>query len=199
MKFELPPLPYPKSALAPHVSARTLEFHYEKHHRGYLEKLEKAIGGTPQAEQSLVEIVRTSDGTVFNLAAQVWNHTFYWDSMSPAGGGRPSDAFVAALERDLGGVGEFKKRFAEAASGEFGSGWAWLVLGPGDGLRVIATHDAENPLRTSAVPLLTIDVWEHAYYLDYQHDRARYVGAYLDHVVNWAFAEENWARGRARR
>jgi Fe-Mn family superoxide dismutase len=197
MKFELPLLPYDKSALAPHISARTVDLHYEKHHRGYLTRLEDAIRDTPMAEKSLVEIIRTTDGTVFNLAAQVWNHTFYWDSMTPRGGGRPSDGLLAAIERDLGGLEEFHQRFSEAASGEFGSGWAWLVAGPHSRLRVISTHDAENPLQTNAVPLLTIDVWEHAYYLDYQNERARYVQTFLDHVINWRFAEENFARATA--
>jgi Fe-Mn family superoxide dismutase len=196
MKFELPPLPYDKSALAPHLSARTLDLHYEKHHRGYLTKLEKAIGGTPRAERSLVDLIRESEGMVFNLAAQVWNHSFYWDSMTPGGGGRPSAEFVHALERDFGSFAGFKQRFSEAASGEFGSGWAWLVMGPRNKLRVISTHDAENPLQTNAVPLLTIDVWEHAYYLDYQNERDRYVSTFLDRVVNWAFAERNYDLSR---
>jgi Fe-Mn family superoxide dismutase len=196
MKFELPPLPYEKSALAPHVSARTLDLHYEKHHRGYLKKLEQAIGGTPKAEKSLREIIRTTEGTVFNLAAQVWNHTFYWDSMKPGGGGRPAGPLLAAIEHDFGGFDAFTRQFAEAARGEFGSGWAWLVLGP-QKLRVIATHDAENPLQTNARPLLTIDVWEHAYYLDYQNERDRYVQAFLDHLVNWPFAEQNFAHAQS--
>jgi len=196
MKFELPPLPYDKSALAPHISARTLELHYEKHHRGYLKKLEKEIGGTPMAEKSLVEIIRESDGTVFNLAAQVWNHTFYWDSMKPRGGGRPSADFVKVLERDLGSFHEFTQQFSQAAIGEFGSGWAWLVLTASDRLRVINTHDAENPVQTNCAPLLAIDVWEHAYYVDYQNERERYISSYLEHLVNWDFAEKNYLRGR---
>ena len=196
MKFELPPLPYDKSALAPYVSARTLELHYEKHHRGYLTKLEKAIRGTPVAEKSLVDIIRESDGAVFNNAAQVWNHTFYWDSMKPRGGGKPSSEFLRVIERDLGSFPEFTQQFSEAAMGEFGSGWAWLVLSNSGKLRVIASHDAENPLQTNAVPLLTIDVWEHAYYVDYQNERDRYISGYLDHLVNWDFAEKNYLRGR---
>jgi Fe-Mn family superoxide dismutase len=193
MRFELPPLPYDKSALAPYVSARTLELHYEKHHRGYLTK---AIRGTPLAEKGLVDVIRESEGPVFNNAAQVWNHTFYWDSMKPRGGGKPSPDFLRVLERDLGSFPEFTQQFSEAASGEFGSGWAWLVLSNSGKLRVIASHDAENPLQTNAVPLLTIDVWEHAYYVDYQNERDRYVSAYLEHLVNWEFAEKNYLRGR---
>ena len=195
MKFELPPLPYDKSALAPYVSARTLELHYEKHHRGYLTKLEKAIRGTPAAEKGLFDIIRESEGAVFNNAAQVWNHTFYWDSMKPRGGGKPSPDFLRVIERDLGSFPEFTQQFSEAAMGEFGSGWAWLVLSNSGKLRVIASHDAENPLQTNAVPLLTLDVWEHAYYVDYQNERDRYISAYLDHLVNWDFAEKNYQRG----
>jgi Fe-Mn family superoxide dismutase len=196
MKVELPPLPYDKSALAPYVSARTLELHYEKHHRGYLTKLEKAIRGTPMAEKSLFDIIRESEGMVFNNAAQLWNHTFYWDSMKPRGGGKPSPDFLRVVERDLGSFPEFTQQFSEAASGEFGSGWAWLVLSNSGKLRVIASHDAENPLQTNAVPLLTLDVWEHAYYVDYQNERDRYISAFLDHLVNWDFAEKNYLRGR---
>jgi Fe-Mn family superoxide dismutase len=198
MKFELPPLPYEKAALEPYVSARTLDLHYEKHHRGYLTKLEKVIGGKPEAEKSLVDIIRTSEGKVFNLAAQVWNHTFYWSSMKPGGGGKPSGDLLAAIDRDLGGFADFKQRFAEAASGEFGSGWAWLIAGANQKLRVVSTHDADDPLRTNATPLLTIDVWEHAYYVDYQNERERYIRAFLDHVVDWEFAEANYARRTAR-
>jgi Fe-Mn family superoxide dismutase len=194
MKFELPPLPYDKAALAPYLSARTLDLHYEKHHRGYLTKLHKAIGDRPDAEKSLIEIIRSSTAPVFNFAAQVWNHTFYWDSMTPGGGGQPSGDLLAAIDRDLHGFADFKRRFAEAASGEFGSGWAWLVLDPNQKLRVVATHDAEDPLRDGATPLLTIDVWEHAYYVDYQNERERYVSAFLDHLVNWKFAERNFER-----
>ncbi|HXJ33279.1 MAG TPA: superoxide dismutase [Candidatus Eisenbacteria bacterium] len=198
MKFDLPPLPYAKTALEPYLSARTLELHYEKHHRGYLTKLQKAIGNTPRAEENLTEIIRTSDGPVFNFAAQVWNHGFYWESMTPGGGGKPSGDLLAAIERDLGGFADFKQRFAEAASGEFGSGWAWLVVGADHELRVASTHDAEDPLQTNATPLLTIDVWEHAYYVDYQNERERYVSAFLDHLVNWEFAEANFERRKVR-
>ena len=194
MKFELPSLPYAKGALEPHISARTIDFHYDKHHRGYLTKLEKEIGGKPIAEKSLEEIIRESQGTVFNLAAQVWNHTFYWGSMSPKGGGKPQADLASALDRAFGSADDFKRRFAEAANGEFGSGWAWLVLDRSKQLRVIATDDAENPLQTGETPLLTIDVWEHAYYLDYQHQRPSYVQGFLDHLINWEFAADNYRR-----
>ncbi len=191
MKFELPPLPYDKGALAPHVSAKTLDYHYEKHHRGYLTKLEGAIGGKPEAEKSLVEVIRSSQGKVFNLAAQVWNHTFYWHSMKPGGGGKPSGDLAAAIERDFGAFADFKQQFAEIANGHFGSGWAWLVRTPGGKLQVTSTSDAQNPLTAKATPLLTCDVWEHAYYLDYQNERNKYVAAFLDGVVNWDFAAKN--------
>jgi Fe-Mn family superoxide dismutase len=199
MKFELPPLPYDKAALEPHISARTLEFHYEKHHRGYLTKLEKEIGHTPLAEKSLVKIIRESEGKVFNLAAQVWNHTFYWDCMKPKGGGEPNGELASAIKRDFGDYGTFAKKFSAAANGEFGSGWGWLVLSSKGKLSVINSSDAENPLQSDQTPLLTVDVWEHAYYLDYQHERERYVSAFVEHLINWNFAERNFANAKAPR
>jgi Fe-Mn family superoxide dismutase len=199
MKFELSPLPYEKDALEPTLSARTLQYHYEKHHRGYLNKLEKAISGKPLGKKSLEEIIREAKGSVFNHAAQVWNHDFYWRSMTPNGGGKPSGELATAIERDFGSFESWKQRFAEAANGEFGSGWAWLVAEPGGRLRVIATDDAENPIRSgNGKPLLTLDVWEHAYYLDYQNERDRYVRGYLDTLVNWSFAEKNFEGGGSR-
>jgi len=192
MQFTLPPLPYEKHALAPHLSADTLETHYEKHHKGYLAKLEKAIGNKPEAELSLEDLIRRADGHVYNLAAQVWNHTFYWRSMHPEGGGRPGDALLAKLEQSFGSFDEFKQAFADAATGEFGSGWAWLVVDGGDRLRVRSSSDAENPLGTGQRPLLTIDVWEHAYYLDYRNERARYVDAVIEHLLDWEFAQKNF-------
>jgi Fe-Mn family superoxide dismutase len=191
VKFEIPKLPYAVDALAPHVSARTVEIHYEKHHKGYLEKLRRQIEGKPEADRALEDLIRTSEGGVFNNAAQVWNHTFYWRSMTPDGGGRPSGAIRDALEAGFGSFEDFKQRFGEAANGEFGSGWAWLVLAPSGRLQVISSSDAENPLQTGHTPLLTLDVWEHAYYLDYQNERARYVEGFLDHLANWKFAAEN--------
>jgi Fe-Mn family superoxide dismutase len=198
MRFELPPLPYEKSALEPHISARTLEFHYEKHHRGYLDKLKKAIGDTPRAEMSLVQIIRESEGDVFNLAAQVWNHSFYWDSMRPGGGGEPTGELASAIERDFGDYATFAKQFAAAANGEFGSGWGWLVLSRQGTLAVINSSDAENPLQSGQTPLLTVDVWEHAYYLDYQNERDKYVSGFVDHLINWDFAERNFADAKVR-
>lgn len=185
MKFELPPLPYPKEALAPAISPRTVDIHFEKHHRGYMEKLEKAIGDTPLAKEDLEDIIRKTDGQEFNLAAQVWNHTFYWMSLSPDGGGEPPAEIADALSHSFGDVARFRKELAEAATGEFGSGWAWLIeRDPGE-LAVISSSDAENPLTSGANPLLTIDVWEHAYYLDYQNDREAYVRGVIDSLLNW--------------
>lgn len=191
MKFELDPLPYELDALEPHVSARTLDFHYNKHHRGYMTKLAAALEGKAAAEKSLEEIMLDSHGGLFNNAAQVWNHSFYWKSMTP-GGAEPSATMTELLDKHFGGMSEFKQEFASVATGEFGSGWAWLVKTKEGELEILSTHDAENPLRQGLKPLLTLDVWEHAYYLDYQNDRAQYVAAFLDHLVDWSFAEANF-------
>jgi len=193
MKFELPALPYAKDALDPHVSARTLEFHYGKHHQTYMTNLEKAIGGTADAGKSLEEIVRGSSGGVFNNAAQVWNHMFYWHCMA-AGAGAPSGDLAKAIDRDCGGMDGLKKALSEAGATQFGSGWAWLVSDPDGKLSVTKTPNAETPITDpKQIPLLTIDVWEHAYYLDYQNARPAYLGAFLDKLANWAFASENYA------
>ena len=191
MKFEIAPLPYPKNALAPFLGAETVDLHYEKHHKGYLEKLEKLLRGKPEADQSLEELIRTSHGEVFNNAAQVWNHNFYWLSMKPGGGGEPAGELATRLEQSFGSYIEFRAQFAQAAIGEFGSGWAWLVQGPSGRLVVCSSDDAENPLQREIVPLLTIDVWEHAYYLDYRNERARYVDKFLDHLLDWDFVATN--------
>jgi Fe-Mn family superoxide dismutase len=191
MKFEIPTLPYDKDALEPHVSARTVEIHYEKHHKGYLEKLRRQIDGKPEADRQLEDLIRTSEGALFNNAAQVWNHTFYWQSMSPNGGGKPKGRVLESLEGAFGSFESFKQSFAEAANGEFGSGWAWLVKDPSGRLRVVNSSDAENPLQKGYTPLLTLDVWEHAYYLDYQNERDRYVQGFLDHLIHWNFLEKN--------
>jgi Fe-Mn family superoxide dismutase len=191
MKFELPPLPYPKNALAPFIGAETVDLHYEKHHKGYLEKLEKLVRGKPEAEHSLEDLIRNARGEVFNNAAQVWNHNFYWLSMRPDGGGEPAGDLATRIEQSFGSYIEFRAQFAEAAIGEFGSGWAWLVQGLDGRLLVCKSDDAENPLQRDLVPLLTIDVWEHAYYLDYRNERARYVNEFLDHLLNWDFVATN--------
>lgn len=195
MQFKLKPLNYDYDALEPHISARTLEFHHTKHHQGYIDKLEKAIGGKPLADKSLEEIVRSTDGSTFNNAAQVWNHDFYWQCMKPGGGGDPDSEVRKALGRDFGSVDDFRRQFAAAAKGEFGSGWAWVVR-ENDKLKVLSTTDAENPLTEDQAPMMTIDVWEHAYYLDYQHERGKYIEAFLDHLINWDFLARNLRTAR---
>ena len=192
MSFELPPLPFAKDALAPHMSAETLEYHHGKHHAGYVSKLNAAIAGTPNEGKSLEEIIRSSEGGLFNNAAQTWNHTFFWNSIKPGGGGAPTGDLADALARDFGSVDAFKDAFAKAAAGRFGSGWAWLVLRDGK-LQVVDTANADTPIRTGATPLLTIDVWEHAYYIDYRNARPSFIQAFLDHLVNWDFAAKNLA------
>jgi superoxide dismutase, Fe-Mn family len=203
MNRELEPLPYDKKALDPYISARTVDFHYEKHHRGYLDNLFKTLGKEAAAKAALEDIILHDSGKVFNLAAQVWNHTFYWNSMRPGGGGAPTGPVAEAIRAAFGGRQEFKQALAEAANGQFGSGWAWLVARPGASggqLQIITTSDADNPLRRGGlIPLLTIDVWEHAYYLDYQNDRARYVQGYLDHLLNWEFVARNLQAAMERR
>ncbi len=196
MSFSLPKLPYPEDALAPTVGPRTVGIHYNKHHRGYVDKLNKAVENKPDEEKSLEDLIQTAGGALYNHAAQVWNHTFYWQSMSPDGGGEPAGALKDALVEGFGSVAEFKDRFSEAAAGEFGSGWAWLVLDDRGRLRVTSSSDAENPLQKGHTPLLTLDVWEHAYYLDYQNERPRYIEGFLDRLIHWEFAAANLERAR---
>ncbi len=193
--FTLPELPYSDDALAPHISARTLGFHHGKHHAGYVEKVNALVAGTELAEASLEELIKTvakdrARKELFNPAAQAWNHSFSWRSMRPKGGGQPGRRVLAALEQSFGSLAGFKERFQEAATGHFGSGWAWLVQRPG-GLEVATTHDADLPLAYGERALFTCDLWEHAYYLDHQDRRAEYVTAFLDHLVDWGFAEQN--------
>lgn len=196
MQFELDPLPYEQNALEPHISARTLEFHYGKHHQGYMTKLKNAVEGTPDADKDLVSLIRQAeDQNVFNNAAQVWNHTFQWNSMHPDGGGDPPAALKKELEKHFETVDEFKKTFAGAAKGRFGSGWAWLVKAADGSLQVKSTLNADTPLAGNDIPLLTLDVWEHAYYLDWQNDRPGYVEAFVEHLINWNFIEANLERG----
>jgi Fe-Mn family superoxide dismutase len=190
MKFELDPLPYAKNALVPHLTEETLTFHYEKHHTTYINNLKKLLEGKPEADKSLEEIVKTSSGGVFNNAAQVWNHDFYWKSMKPAGGGEPTGAIGEAIKRDFGSYGEFKAQFQAAAVGQFGSGWAWLVK-EGEKLKITTTGNAEVPLTRGMKCLITCDVWEHAYYIDYRNLRAKYVETFLEKLVNWDFAAAN--------
>lgn len=191
----LPPLPYSENALEPVITAKTISFHYGKHHKGYVDNLNKFIAGTEYADLSLEKIITSTAGrpekiAIFNNAAQIWNHTFYWNSMSPKGGGEPPAALKQRIEASFGSVDACKKELASAAVSQFGSGWAWLVLESGV-LKVTRTANAEVPLTKGMKPLLTIDVWEHAYYLDYQNRRADYVNAVLDKLINWEFALQN--------
>jgi Fe-Mn family superoxide dismutase len=198
MAFTLPELPYAREALEPHMSRETLEYHYGKHHKTYVDKLNELIAGTPEADMPIEDIVRRTAGDpkklqVLHNAQQTWNHTFYWNSMRSKGGEKPPRELAQKLESSFGGYDAFKKTFTEAAVGQFGSGWAWLVA-EGGALKVIATPDGEDPLPTSATPLLALDIWEHAYYLDYQNRRKDYVVAVIDHLLNWEFAAQNLAQ-----
>lgn len=193
MAFQLPPLPYPKDALKPHISPETLDFHYGKHHAAYVTKLNGLVKGTDWESKSLDELLKKAEGPMFNNAAQIWNHTFYWKSMKPNGGGEPTGAIKAKIEEDFGSFEKFKTDFSAAAAGHFGSGWAWLLLGGDRKLKIHQTHDAGNPIRDGGgTPLLTCDVWEHAYYIDYRNDRAGYIKAWWN-TINWDFANENLA------
>jgi Fe-Mn family superoxide dismutase len=189
-----PDLPYAQDALAPHVSAQTLSFHHGKHHKAYVDNANKMLAGSSLESKSVEEIVRAAaaekNEPLFNNAAQAWNHAFFWRCMKPKGGGAPGGRIAELLKRDLGGLDGFKQTFADAAKSQFGSGWAWLVL-DGEKLAVEKTPNAETPLVRGRKPLLVIDVWEHAYYLDYQNRRADFVTAYLDHLVDWDFASKN--------
>ena len=200
MSFTLPSLPFDTDALAPHIGAETVSIHHGKHHRGYVDKLNDALDGQPEAGSGLTElVVSLPPGSTFNFAAQAWNHAFYWDSLEPAGGGAPRGELASQVAAQMGDAAALKQALAEAANGEFGSGWAWLCVAEDGRLSVLSTTDAENPLRSGLTPLLTIDVWEHAYYLDYQNDRGGYLESLLDHLVNWNFAEENYERWRSGR
>ncbi|HJM48736.1 MAG TPA: superoxide dismutase [Alphaproteobacteria bacterium] len=197
MAFELPALPFAADALAPHISAETLGFHHGKHHNTYVTNLNNLTKDSALAEASLEDVIRGSAGDaakagLFNNAAQVWNHTFYWNSMKPGGGGSPSGAVASAIDAAFGSYDKFAEEIATAAATQFGSGWAWLVS-DGGALKVVKTANAETPITSGQTPLITIDVWEHAYYLDFQNRRPDYVKAFLDHLVNWDFAAENLA------
>jgi superoxide dismutase, Fe-Mn family len=193
MAFSLPALPYSKDALDPHISAKTLEFHHGKHHQGYVDKLNAAIeADSSLAGKSLEDLIRSTSGGVFNNAAQVWNHTFYWNSMSPNGGGDPKGAIADAINGAFGSFATFKEKFSAAAAGHFASGWAWLVKDGSGKLAIVDTHDAQNPLTQGQTPILTCDVWEHAYYLDYQNARPKYVEAWWN-LVSWDWANKHLA------
>jgi Fe-Mn family superoxide dismutase len=199
MSIEHPSLPYADDALEPHVSAETLAFHHGKHHKAYVDKLNAAIAGSAYEGKSLEAIIVTSheanDSGVFNNSAQAWNHTFLWHSMSPNGGGDPTGPLADAIADKFGDLDQFRAEFKKAALGQFGSGWTWLVRRP-DGLDIVSTGNAETPLTTGDTPLLTLDVWEHAYYLDYQNKRDAYVDAFLSDLINWEFAVQNYETDR---
>jgi Fe-Mn family superoxide dismutase len=198
MAISYPDLPYSADALEPHISARTLEFHHGKHHKAYVDKLNAAIKGTPYDDQSVEEIIaaahEASDAGVFNNAAQAWNHTFLWHSMAPNGRDEPTGPLADAINKRFGDLQGFQTAFKTAAMGQFGSGWTWLVVSA-DGLDIVSTGNAATPLTDGVVPLLTLDVWEHAYYLDYQNKRDAYVDTFLGNLINWEFAERNFEAG----
>jgi Fe-Mn family superoxide dismutase len=201
MAFELPPLPFSKDALAPHMSAKTLEFHHDKHHAAYVTNLNNLTKDSPLAHETLDNVIKAtakdeSKAGIFNNAAQVWNHTFFWNCLKPGGGGKPSGDIAKRIEADLGGYDKFVEHFKQAGATQFGSGWAWLVLDGGK-LKVTKTPNAVNPLSQGQTALLTIDVWEHAYYLDYQNRRPDFISTFLEHLVNWEYAERNLQAGHA--
>ena len=192
MAIELPPLPYERTALEPHISAETLDYHYGKHHQTYVTNLNNLINGTEYEEQALEDIVRKSSGGMFNNAAQVWNHTFYWQSLSPRGGGDPAGKLADAIAKAFGSLDKFREEFSKTAIGTFGSGWAWLVQRPDGSLGLVSTANAATPLTGADRALLTCDVWEHAYYIDYRNARPKYLEAFWK-LVNWEHAASRMA------
>jgi Fe-Mn family superoxide dismutase len=197
MAYELPDLPYAYDALEPYISAKTLEFHHDKHHAAYVTNYNKMVQDAGMADQPIEEVIKatyndSSKSGIFNNGAQAWNHTFFWNSLKPSGGGTPTGDLAEKINADLGGYDKFKEEFTKAATTQFGSGWAWLVSDNGT-LKIINSPNAVNPLALGHTPLLTLDVWEHAYYLDYQNKRPDFIKAFLDNLVNWDFATENLA------
>lgn len=192
MAFELPALPYDQNALEPHISAETLEFHYGKHHKSYVDKLNGMLAGTELESASLEDVIRQSEGGVFNNAAQIWNHSFYWECLSPHGGGEPTGALADAINNTFGSFAAFKEEFSAAAAGNFGSGWTWLVQNADGSVAISNTSNAGCPLTDDVTPLLTVDVWEHAYYIDYRNARPKYLEAFWN-LVNWDFVSNNMA------
>jgi superoxide dismutase, Fe-Mn family len=188
--IELPKLPYEKNALEPHISAETLEYHYGKHHAGYVKKLNAATEGTDNANKTLNELIMSTEGGMFNNAAQIWNHSFYWNCLSPNGGGAPSGAVADAINDAFGSFDAFKEQFTKAAGTLFGSGWAWVVKNSDGKLEIVQTTNAGCPLTDGHTPVLTCDVWEHAYYVDYRNARPKYVEAFWN-LINWEFVENN--------
>jgi Fe-Mn family superoxide dismutase len=195
MAFELPPLPYERAALEPHISAETLDFHHGKHHQAYVTNLNKQIEGTEFAEMDLESIIRKAQGGIFNNAAQVWNHTFYWNCMKPGGGGAPSGDVASAINSAFGSFAKFSEEFKNACVTQFGSGWGWLIAEKGT-IKIAKTGNADTPMVHGQTALLTCDVWEHAYYLDYQNRRPDYVQAFIDNLINWDFVAANLAKAK---
>ena len=192
MAFELPALPYAQDALAPTISAETMEYHYGKHHQTYVDNLNKAVAGTADENASLEDIIMKAEGPLFNNAAQVWNHTFFWNSLSPNGGGQPTGAIADRIAADFGGYDEFRAQITDAGLTQFGSGWAWLVEKDGK-LAIMKTPNADLPMKHGAKALFTIDVWEHAYYIDYRNARAKFIEVVLEKLINWDFVNANLA------
>lgn len=193
MAFELPALPYERNALAPRISEETINYHYGKHHQAYVTNLNKLLEGNPLADKSLEEVIRSAEGGIFNNAAQVWNHTFYWNSLSPNGGGEPTGDLAAAINSAFGSFAEFKDKLTASAIGNFGSGWTWLVKNADGSLAIVNTSNADTPITDASItPLLTIDVWEHAYYVDYRNARPEYLKNFWE-LANWDFAASNFA------
>jgi Fe-Mn family superoxide dismutase len=191
-QHKLPELPYPENGLEPHISAETLKYHHGKHHASYVEKLNKLIADTEFESAALEEIIRKASGNIFNNAAQVWNHSFYWNCLSPAGGGEPGGELASAIDSAFGSLPEFRSSFSSAAGSNFGSGWTWLVMNADGRLEIVNTSNAGNPMTDGKRPLLTCDVWEHAYYIDYRNARPDYIEAFW-HIVNWDFVAQNLA------
>ncbi len=190
MAFELPPLPYEKNALEPHISAETLEFHHGKHHNAYVVKLNELAKGTKYETMDLEEVIKSSEGAVFNQAAQIWNHTFYWHCLSPKGGGKPTGKLAEKIDVTFGSFENFKEQFTNTCVGTFGSGWGWLAQDAEGNLKIISTSNAQLPMTQGMTALLTCDVWEHAYYIDYRNARPKYVEAFWN-LVNWDFVNQN--------
>jgi Fe-Mn family superoxide dismutase len=193
MSFELPSLPYDKNALEPHISSETIEYHYGKHHQTYVTNLNNLVKDTPDAGKSLEDIIHTSTGGIFNNAAQVWNHTFYWNSLTPKSKNKPSGALLSAIEKAFGSFDSFKEKFSTSAATNFGSGWTWLIKNGDGSVSIFNTSNADTPIKHGKKPLLTIDVWEHAYYVDYRNARPKYIESFWK-LANWDFAEANYAK-----
>lgn len=191
-QHELPALPYGMDALVPHISRETLEFHYGKHHRAYVNKLNELIRNSAFEGMTLPSLIKKSNGPIFNNAAQIWNHSFYWNCLSPKGGGKPAGKLAAAIDAAFGSFDQFASQFKSSAAGKFGSGWTWLLKNPDGTLTIRNSDDADNPLCWDQTPLLVCDVWEHAYYIDYRNERAKYIEAFW-HLLNWDFAARNFA------